>query len=103
MAKKETKHQRGLLAITKKQLATREAERAKVAKELEEAQQEAQVTLDELQTTETEIAKAPEDGAYSPEVTTLERNDSTLLTEYIKSKPARHSCLVTGGSHHSTT
>jgi epidermal growth factor receptor substrate 15 len=36
-AKKETKHQKGLLAIAKKQLASREAEKAKIAKELEEA------------------------------------------------------------------
>lgn len=56
-AKKDAKQQKGLLAIAKKQLATKEAERTKVLAELAEAQDEAQVAAKELEETEAELAK----------------------------------------------
>jgi epidermal growth factor receptor substrate 15 len=52
-AKKEAKHQKGLLVVAKKQLATREAEKAKASQELQEAAVEAQEA-----TKEREIAEA---------------------------------------------
>ena len=52
-AKKEAKQQKGLLVVAKKQLATREAEKAKASQELQEATVEAQEA-----TKEREIAEA---------------------------------------------
>ena len=52
-AKKEAKQQKGLLVVAKKQLATREAEKAKASQELQEAAAEA-----EEATKEREIAEA---------------------------------------------
>ena len=52
-AKKEAKQQKGLLVVAKKQLATREAEKAKASRELQEAAAEAQEA-----TMEREIAEA---------------------------------------------
>jgi len=54
--KKETGRQKGLLAIAKKQLVTREAERAKVEKELEEARQAAAAAAKEREEAEAELA-----------------------------------------------
>jgi epidermal growth factor receptor substrate 15 len=56
-AKKDAKHQKGLLAIAKKQLATREAERTKVAQELQESVVEVEETRKELEVVEAELAK----------------------------------------------
>ncbi|KAJ7090190.1 hypothetical protein B0H15DRAFT_251083 [Mycena belliarum] len=55
-SKKEAKQQKGLLAIAKKQLSTKEAERAKVEKEFLEAQAEAAAVANEKQEVETVIA-----------------------------------------------
>ena len=56
-AKKEAKQQKGLLAIAKKQLAAREAERAKVAQELQEAVAEVEEATKEREIAETELAR----------------------------------------------
>ena len=56
--KKEAKQQKGLLAIAKKQLATRETEKAKVDKEVEEAQAELQEVTAEREAAEAELNKA---------------------------------------------
>ncbi len=58
-AKKEAKQQKGLLAIAKKQLATREAERAKVAQELHKATAEAEEATEEREIAEAELAGDP--------------------------------------------
>ncbi|KAJ7470374.1 hypothetical protein FB451DRAFT_1253535 [Mycena latifolia] len=55
-SKKEAKQQKGLLAIAKKQLSTKEAERAKVEKEFQEAQAEAAAVVTEKQEVESAIA-----------------------------------------------
>ncbi|KAH9951498.1 hypothetical protein B0H21DRAFT_880758 [Amylocystis lapponica] len=69
-AKKEAKQQKGLLAIAKKQLATREAERTKVEKEREEAQREAQTATTEREEAEVELAKeVPAPLTKGPDVT----------------------------------
>ena len=59
-AKKEAKQQKGLLAIAKKQLSTKEAEKAKHQKELEEAQAEVEETDTELKAVELELEKSKE-------------------------------------------
>ncbi|KAI0256523.1 hypothetical protein BJV78DRAFT_1108951, partial [Lactifluus subvellereus] len=56
-AKKDAKQQKGLLAIAKKQLATREAERAKAAQELQESVAEAEETKKELEDVEAGLAR----------------------------------------------
>ncbi|KAK7693150.1 hypothetical protein QCA50_002716 [Cerrena zonata] len=56
-AKKDGKQQKGLLAIAKKQLATKEADRARVLAELADAQAEVEATTKELEETEAELAK----------------------------------------------
>lgn len=56
-AKKEAKQQKGLLAIAKKQLAAREAERAKVAQELLEAAAEVEDATKEREIAEAELAR----------------------------------------------
>ncbi|KAJ7184172.1 hypothetical protein C8R46DRAFT_1063141 [Mycena filopes] len=55
-AKKEAKQQKGLLAIARKQLSTKEAERAKVEKEFLEAQAEAKAVVSEKEEVESAIA-----------------------------------------------
>ncbi|KAH6918767.1 UBA/TS-N domain-containing protein [Coprinopsis sp. MPI-PUGE-AT-0042] len=55
--KKDAKQQKGLLAIAKKQLATKEAERAKVEKELQDAHEELSAITNETEETETALAK----------------------------------------------
>jgi epidermal growth factor receptor substrate 15 len=55
--KKDAKQQKGLLAIAKKQLATKEAEKAKVEKELQEAHDELSAITQETQETESALAK----------------------------------------------
>lgn len=59
-AKKEAKQQKGLLAIAKKQLSTKEAEKAKYQKELEEAQVEVTEADTELKAAELELEKSKE-------------------------------------------
>jgi epidermal growth factor receptor substrate 15 len=56
-AKKDAKQQKGLLAIAKKQLATRETEKAKVESELQDARTELNDITKEQEETETELAK----------------------------------------------
>jgi len=56
-AKKEAKQQKGLLAIAKKQLAAREAERAKVEQELQEAAAEVEEATKEREIAEAELAR----------------------------------------------
>jgi len=56
-ARKEAKQQKGLLAIAKKQLASREAERAKLAQELQEATAEAGEATKEREIAEAELAR----------------------------------------------
>ena len=51
-AKKEAKQQKGLLVVAKKQLATREAEKAKASQELQEAAVEAQEAVKEREIAE---------------------------------------------------
>ncbi|KZV61887.1 hypothetical protein PENSPDRAFT_693017 [Peniophora sp. CONT] len=58
-AKKEAKQQRGLHAIAKKQLATREAERVRAAEELAAAQADAKDAARERIEAETELASEP--------------------------------------------
>ncbi|KAJ6547158.1 hypothetical protein B0H19DRAFT_1211812 [Mycena capillaripes] len=55
-SKKEAKQQKGLLAIARKQLSTKEAERAKVEKEFLEAQAEAAAVVAEKEEVESAIA-----------------------------------------------
>ncbi|KAI0028359.1 hypothetical protein K488DRAFT_89829 [Vararia minispora EC-137] len=64
-ARKEAKQQKGLLAIAKKQLATREAEKAKASAELLEARAEAQAATREREQADAELAKV---GAISAPV-----------------------------------
>lgn len=73
-AKKEAKQQKGLLAIAKKQLATREAERAKEEKRLEEARAEAEAATKEREEAEAELAKELE----SPKVNGQEVTSSPI-------------------------
>jgi len=56
-AKKDAKQQKGLLAIAKKQLAAREAERAKATQELQEALAEADEATKEREIAETELSR----------------------------------------------
>ena len=56
-AKKDAKQQKGLLAIAKKQLAAREADRAKAAQELQESVAEAEETKKELEVVEAELSR----------------------------------------------
>jgi epidermal growth factor receptor substrate 15 len=56
-AQKEAKQQKGLLVIARKQLATREAERAKISQELQEAVAEVEEVTREREMTETELLK----------------------------------------------
>jgi epidermal growth factor receptor substrate 15 len=58
-AQKEAKQQKGLLVIAKKQLATREAERAKISQELREVVAEAEEVTREREMTEAELLKEP--------------------------------------------
>ncbi|EIW60637.1 uncharacterized protein TRAVEDRAFT_146188 [Trametes versicolor FP-101664 SS1] len=58
--KKDAKQQKGLLAIAKKQLATREAEKAKYEKELEDARAELQETTKERQDAEAQLSTVEE-------------------------------------------
>ena len=58
-AKKEAKQQKGLLVIAKKQLATREAERAKISQELQEAAAEAEEVTRDREMAEAELLKEP--------------------------------------------
>ena len=56
-AKKEAKQQKGLLVVAKKQLATREAEKAKASQELQEATVEAEEATKEREITEAALNK----------------------------------------------
>jgi epidermal growth factor receptor substrate 15 len=56
-ARKEAKQQKGLLAIAKKQLASREAERVKLAQELQEATAEAGEATKEREIVEAELSR----------------------------------------------
>ena len=58
-AKKEAKQQKGLLVIAKKQLATREAERANISQELQEAVAEVEEVTRDREMTEAELLKEP--------------------------------------------
>lgn len=58
-AKKEAKHQKGLLVVAKKQLATKEAEKAKISQELQEAVADAEEATRERETAEAELIKEP--------------------------------------------
>ncbi|TCD68225.1 hypothetical protein EIP91_011294 [Steccherinum ochraceum] len=58
-SKKEAKQQKGLLAIARKQLATRETEKTKVEKELEETQAEEQSVTKEREEAEAQLAEEP--------------------------------------------
>ncbi|KIY43688.1 hypothetical protein FISHEDRAFT_68088 [Fistulina hepatica ATCC 64428] len=58
--KKEAKQQKGLLAIAKKQLSTKEAEHARVQKEHEEAAAEVAAITQEREAVETSIARLDE-------------------------------------------
>ncbi|KAH7889962.1 hypothetical protein F5I97DRAFT_615298 [Phlebopus sp. FC_14] len=55
--KKDAKQQKGLLAIARKQLATKESEKAKADKELEEAQEDLASTIKEQEEAEAEVEK----------------------------------------------
>ncbi|KAL4244397.1 hypothetical protein ABKN59_010430 [Abortiporus biennis] len=57
--RKEAKQQKGLLAIAKKQLLSRESERAKVEKEAEEARAELEAASKEKEEVEAELAREP--------------------------------------------
>ncbi|KAJ6618280.1 hypothetical protein B0H10DRAFT_2030124 [Mycena sp. CBHHK59/15] len=59
-AKKEAKQQKGLLAIARKQLSTKEAERVKVEKELLEAQADAAAVVGEKEEVEMALATLEE-------------------------------------------
>ncbi|EEB98584.1 hypothetical protein MPER_01883, partial [Moniliophthora perniciosa FA553] len=61
-AKRDAKQQKGLLAIAKKQLASKEAERGKAEKELEEASAEVTSITKEREEAETELERL---AAYS--------------------------------------
>ncbi|KAF8836350.1 hypothetical protein BDN67DRAFT_336385 [Paxillus ammoniavirescens] len=56
-AKKDAKQQKGLLAIARKQLATKESEKSKADKELEEAQGDLVNTINEREVAEADIEK----------------------------------------------
>ena len=57
--KKEAKQQKGLLVVAKKQLATREAEKAKISQDLQEAVAEAQEATREREIAEAELINEP--------------------------------------------
>lgn len=57
-AKKEAKQQRGLLAIARKQLTTKEAEKSKVQKEFEDTQDEVKEVTTERELVEADLEKA---------------------------------------------
>ncbi|KAI9067074.1 hypothetical protein FKP32DRAFT_1564454 [Trametes sanguinea] len=59
--RRDAKQQKGLLAIAKKQLSTREAEKAKVDKELEEARAELQLVTKEREDAEAQLAQAQQE------------------------------------------
>jgi epidermal growth factor receptor substrate 15 len=56
-AKKEAKQQKGLLAIARKQLSTKDAEKTKVQKELEDAKSEVEEVSNERESVEMELQK----------------------------------------------
>ncbi|RPD65853.1 hypothetical protein L227DRAFT_123328 [Lentinus tigrinus ALCF2SS1-6] len=78
--KKEAKQQKGLLAIAKKQLATRETEKAKVDKEMEEAKAELQEITKEREAAEVELSK--------------EEAPTTLTNGHVSPSPISDSSVV---------
>ena len=77
--KKDAKQQKGLLAIAKKQLVTKESEKAKTDKELEEAQQDLTDTVREREEAEAEVTIQPQ--------TILERSKSPDSVAFAAAHP----------------
>lgn len=89
--KKDAKQQKGLLAIAKKQLATKEAEKAKVEKELQEALDELSAITDETEETEAALAKiempAPIPASRAPPPPIPERATSAEVLAFAAAQP----------------
>ena len=81
--KKDAKQQKGLLAIAKKQLMTKESEKIKVDKELEEAQQDLTDTIREKEEAEAEVEKI----TITPPQTILERSKSPDSVSFAAAHP----------------
>ncbi|CAK5264864.1 unnamed protein product [Mycena citricolor] len=94
-AKKEAKQQKGLLAIAKKQLSTKESERAKAAKELQEAQAEAAAVIAEKDHVDRAIAEVEAQPA-------LERATSGDSLAFAASQPLPTSPDLGSPSHASS-
>ncbi|KIL69557.1 hypothetical protein M378DRAFT_183991 [Amanita muscaria Koide BX008] len=92
--KKEAKQQKGLLAIAKKQLTTKEAERAKVEKELREAVDELTSITAERETIESEQTWAV---ATPPVVASPERGLSPDSVTFAAQHPLPSTPEIQGG------
>ncbi|KAG2158062.1 uncharacterized protein EDB93DRAFT_1199797 [Suillus bovinus] len=91
-AKKDAKHQKGLLAIAKKQLVAKESEKIKVDKELEEVQQDLTDTITEREEAEAEVEKV----VITPSQTTLERSKSPDSVAFAAAHPLPVTPDITG-------
>jgi epidermal growth factor receptor substrate 15 len=92
--KKDAKQQKGLLAIAKKQLVTKESEKTKIDKELEEAQQDLTDTIREREEAEAEIDKT----VIIPPQTTLERSKSPDSATFAAAHPLPITPDMTGAT-----
>lgn len=81
--KKDAKQQKGLLAIAKKQLITKESEKGKIDKELEVAQQDLTDTIREREEAEAEVEKT----MATPLQTILERPKSPDSVAFAAAHP----------------
>ncbi|KAG1765720.1 hypothetical protein EV702DRAFT_1283048 [Suillus placidus] len=91
-AKKDSKQQKGLLAIAKKQLAAKESEKIKVDKELEEAQQDLTNAITEREEAEAEVEKI----VITPSQTTIERSKSPDSVAFAAAHPLPVTPDITG-------
>ncbi|KAG8217218.1 hypothetical protein J3R82DRAFT_5304 [Butyriboletus roseoflavus] len=98
-AKKDAKQQKGLLAIARKQLATKESEKVKVDQELEEAQEDLANTVKEREEAEAEAeaGKALTPPQSLPDSERLKSPADSLLS-FAAAHPLPITPDVTGGS-----
>ncbi|KAG2115224.1 uncharacterized protein F5147DRAFT_676647 [Suillus discolor] len=93
-AKKDAKHQKGLLAIAKKQLVAKESEKIRVDKELEEAQQDLTDTITEREKAEAEAEKI----VITPLQAGLERSKSPDSVAFAAAHPLPVTPDITGAA-----
>lgn len=94
--KKDAKQQKGLLAIAKKQLVTKESEKIKVDKELEEAQQDLTDTIREKEEAEAEVEV--EKIMITPPQTIFERSKSPDSVSFAAAHPLPVTPDMTGAT-----